>query len=141
MNNTIKTSITASLALLISFALLFTYLNLYGNVSTSNVNNDKLSFASTDLGEKRVFLLGSSYVERLNSTYIKQYLSENGLQQFQVYDIAKNGAGNPSQQIQFLNSIISAHPTVLVYGLGFRELGYKPYTDNIPKCASLGETK
>ena len=140
MNNTLKTSIAASLALLISFAMLFTYLNLYGNANSVDVTNEKLSSVMADSGEKRVFLLGSSYVERLNSTYIKQYISENGLQQFQVYNIAKNGAGNPSQQIRFLDSIVSSHPTVVVYGLGFRELGYKPYTDNIPKCASVEET-
>jgi len=139
MNDTIKTSIVASLALLISFAMLFAYLNLdtltVGQVDTTY---EKFSSAVADSGEKRVFLIGSSYVERLNSTYIKQYLSENGLQQFQVYNIAKNGAGNPSQQIQFLESMVASHPTVVVYGLGFRELGYLPYTNTSPKCASVG---
>src|SRR5690348_18000869 len=76
----------------------------------------------------------------LNSTYIKQYLSDNGLQQFQVYNIAKNGAGNPSQQIQYLEPMVSSHPTVIVYGLGFRELGYKPYTNNVPSCAPGAST-
>jgi len=89
MNNTIKTSIAASIALLVSFTMLFVYLT-YGAANPVDVSNQKFSFAGADSGEKRVFLLGSSYVERLNSSYIKQYLSENGLQQFQVYNIAKN---------------------------------------------------
>ena len=139
MNNTIKTSIAASIALLVSFTMLFVYLT-YGAANPVDVSNQKFSFAGADSGEKRVFLLGSSYVERLNSSYIKQYLSENGLQQFQVYNIAKNGAGNPSQQIQYLEPMVSAHPTVIVYGLGFRELGYKPYTNNVPSCAPGGST-
>jgi uncharacterized protein YjbI with pentapeptide repeats/LysM repeat protein len=139
MNNTIKTSIAASLALLISFTMLFVYLT-YAAGNPVDASNAKFSVAAADSGEKRVFLLGSSYVERLNATYIKQYLSENGLQQFQVYNIAKNGAGNPSQQIQFLEPIISAHPAAVVYGLGFRELGYKPYTNNAPSCASVDTT-
>jgi len=138
MNNTIKTSIAASLALLISFAMLFVYLNLDTTGNQVDTTYGKFSSAIADSGEKRIFLIGSSYVERLNSTYIKQYLSENGLQQFQVYNIAKNGAGNPSQQSQFLGSIIASHPTVVVYGLGFRELGYLPYTNTSPKCASVG---
>lgn len=138
MNNTIKTSIAASLALLISFAMLFAYLNLDTSGNQVDITSGKFSSAVADSGEKRVFLIGSSYVERLNSTYIKQYLSENGLQQFQVYNIAKNGAGNPSQQSQFLGSMIASHPTVVVYGLGFRELGYLPYTNTSPKCASVG---
>ncbi len=134
MNNTIKTSIAASTALIISFAMLFVYLDLYSSGNTANVNNENVSSDISD--EKRVLLIGSSYVERLNATYIKQYLSENGLQQFQVYNIAKNGAGNPSEQSAFLEQMVSAHPTVVVYGLGFRELGYLPYTDSVPKCAS-----
>ncbi|HEU5221199.1 MAG TPA: pentapeptide repeat-containing protein [Candidatus Nitrosotalea sp.] len=138
MNNTIKTSIAASLALLISFAMLFAYLNLDTTGNQVDTTYEKFSSAVADSGEKRIFLIGSSYVERLNSTYIKQYLSENGLQQFQVYNIAKNGAGNPSQQSQFLGSMIASHPTVVVYGLGFRELGYLPYTNTSPKCASVG---
>lgn len=139
MNNTIKTSIAASIALIVSFTMLFAYLT-YGAANPVDVSNEKFSFAGADSGEKRVFLLGSSYVERLNSTYIKQYLSDNGLQQFQVYNIAKNGAGNPSQQIQYLEPMVSSHPTVIVYGLGFRELGYKPYTNNVPSCAPGGST-
>src|SRR5574337_1482866 len=139
MNNTIKTSVAASLAVLVSFAMLFVYLN-YASVNPVDVSSEKFSFAAADSGEKRVFLLGSSYVERLNATYIKQYLSENGLQQFQVYNVAKNGAGNPSQQIAFLDSMISSHPSVVVYGLGFRELGYKPYTDGAPNCAPAAAT-
>ena len=134
INNTIKTSIAASVALMISFVMLFAYLDLYSSANTVTANNEKIS--STILGEKRVLLIGSSYVERLNATYIKQYLSENGLQQFQVYNIAKNGAGNPSQQSEFLEQMVSAHPTIVVYGLGFRELGYLPYTDSVPNCAS-----
>src|SRR5690349_172709 len=136
MNNTIKTSIAASIALIVSFTMLFAYLT-YGAANPVDVSNEKFSFAGADSSEKRIFLLGSSYVERLNATYIKQYISDNGLQQFQVYNLAKNGAGNPSQQIEFLDDIIAAHPTVVVYGLGFRELAFKPYTDNIPKCALL----
>jgi len=139
MNNTLKTSIAASAALLVSFTMLFVYLT-YGAANPVDVSNEKFSFVGADSGEKRVFLLGSSYVERLNATYIKQYLSDNGLQQFQVYNIAKNGAGNPSQQIQYLEPMVSAHPTVIVYGLGFRELGYKPYTNNVPSCAPGGST-
>ena len=137
MNNAIKTSIAASIALLVSFTMLFVYLT-YGAANPVDVSNEKFSFSGSDSGEKRVFLLGSSYVERLNATYIKQYLSDNGLQQFQVYNIAKNGAGNPSQQIQYLEPMVSSHPTVIVYGLGFRELGYKPYTNNVPSCAPGG---
>ncbi len=137
MNNTLKTSVAASFALLVSFTMLLVYLT-YATGNPVDVGNEKFSVVAADSGEKRVFLLGSSYVERLNASYIKQYLSENGLQQFHVYNIAKNGAGNPSQQIQFLEPIVSAHPTVLVYGLGFRELGYKPYTTSIPNCATGG---
>ena len=138
MNNTIKTSIAASLALLLSFTMLFAYLNLNATENHAYTTYEKFSSAAADSGEKRVFLIGSSYVERLNSTYIKQYLSENGLQQFQVYNIAKNGAGNPSQQSQFLESMVASHPAVVVYGLGFRELGYLPYTNTSPKCVSTG---
>lgn len=130
-----KTSIAASVALMVSFAMLFAYLDLYSPGNTANASNENISPDISN--EKRVLLIGSSYVERLNATYIKQYLSENGLQQFQVYNIAKNGAGNPSQQSAFLEQMVSAHPTAVVYGLGFRELGYLQYTDSVPKCASV----
>ena len=76
--------------------------------------------------EKKIFLIGVSYVNQLNSTYINHFISESGQNQFHVYKIT-DGAARPSIRISDIDEIISYSPISIFYGIGFSDIGFKPY--------------
>jgi len=89
-----------------------------------------------DPNEKRIFILGSSQIQAINSTYINEYLSINN-QNYKVYNLAYP-AESPEERLKTLDVIISAKPKIVLYGISNRDF----YTDvqneiSINKPASL----
>lgn len=69
--------------------------------------------------EKKIFLLGSSQIMELNTTYIEEYLSTIG-QDYKVYNLAIAG-DNPKERLRTLDMIISDKPKIVVYGISDRD--------------------
>jgi len=66
-----------------------------------------------------VFIVGSSQVGVLNSTFINEYVSKSHPRVI-VYNIAE-AADTPLRRASALNDIESAKPSLLVYGIGYRD--------------------
>ena len=68
---------------------------------------------------EKIFILGSSQVQAINATYIENYLLNRGYN-YVVYDLAVGG-DSPFKRLGDIDKIISLHPTIVVYGIGFRD--------------------
>lgn len=84
---------------------------------------------------KKIFILGSSQVASINATYIENYLLHEG-NNYTIYNLAI-GADLPSKRLGDIDKIISLHPSIIVYGIGFRDFE-KIQSSNL---SPLGTTK
>ncbi|HMK32792.1 MAG TPA: hypothetical protein VK431_04115, partial [Nitrosopumilaceae archaeon] len=65
MNPTLKTSLIAFCVLIITFALLFFYVNAFASVVTKDrMDLESKFYSKLDHSKKKVFLVGSSHVAR-----------------------------------------------------------------------------
>ncbi len=83
----------------------------------------------------KIFILGSSQVASINATYIENYLLNEG-HNYVVYDLAV-GSDLPSKRLGDIDRIISLHPSIIVYGIGFRDFERTQSSNLSP----LGTTK
>lgn len=84
---------------------------------------------------KKIFILGSSQAASLNLNYIENQLANKGAK-YVVYDLAI-GADSPSLRLGDVNTIISLKPSIVVYGIGFRDFERKQQLNFSP----LGTTQ
>ena len=72
-----------------------------------------------DPEKKKIFLIGSSQVHRLNATHIEDEISqtEDG---YTVFNLARDD-DKPEKRIDELEKIIYAKPVIVVYGVTFRD--------------------
>jgi hypothetical protein len=76
-------------------------------------------YSQLDHDKKKIFLIGSSHVGRLNQTDIQEYLHNNNVD-YKVYNLAF-GAEIPWDRLSYVDSIINAKPDLVVYGVGYRD--------------------
>jgi len=115
--------LTISIALIISTSSLYFMIDWYDN--TVNVKRWHEEFFPQNQDEsKKIFILGSSEVGRLNATLIQENIAENGLD-YDVFNLAYQG-DRPSKRLKFLGEIIDEKPEVVIYGVGFRDFEKKP---------------
>ncbi len=113
-------------AMLISFIVticsLILLANSYSDVGTIDQNHSffKQGF---DSDHKKIFLLGSSQVGRLNSTFISNNLSQN-YPNYNFYNLAHAG-DNPEERLAMLPTIISLEPSIVLYGISYRDISNK----------------
>jgi len=80
------------------------------------------SFYSQDFepNKKKIYLIGSSQVHRLNASYIEKYISQTE-EDYEIYNL-----GVPDDEIikriDTLQEIIDTKPVMVVYGITFRDL-------------------
>lgn len=88
---------------------------------TDHLSDNPMEFYSelSKLNDHKIYLLGSSQIGRFNETYIQNYLKDNN-QDFQVFNLAIS-ADNPEQRLRSINSILQSRPSIIVYGIGFRD--------------------
>ncbi|MDE2588212.1 MAG: hypothetical protein KGL95_00885, partial [Patescibacteria group bacterium] len=111
----------------IAFSILYVSLFLYHNKIENGLitENDQNSISRSQFysqnfpDEKKIFLVGSSHLDPLNSTFIHDYLKQQG-QEYHVYNLAE-GADTPSERFKEIDMMISSHPTVVVYGIAARD--------------------
>lgn len=65
---------------------------------------------------KKIFIIGSSSVYSINSTYVHDYLAKNDLT-YEVYDLA-DMSDSPSRRLLSIQNLISLKPDLVVYGIG-----------------------
>lgn len=114
------------LAVLASFLLSFSFLIIFLNYYTDfdELEQWKSDFFSQSFtSEKKIILLGASQVGRLNSTYIQDYLEENG-EFYSIYNLAI-AADRPQNRITSIDKILKLNPDFVIYGIGFRDFEQK----------------
>jgi len=96
---------------------------MYNSVTVEEVEltQKEVEFYSKDFdpNKKRIFLLGSSHMLGLNTTFIENYLFENNLD-YEVYNLIK-GSDKPKIRLATIDMIISAQPEIIVYGIAERD--------------------
>jgi len=104
---------------IVSFSLLLSFLTIYyiAESDTANKNVTNISIKAKDPDKSRVFIIGSSHVRMLNSTYIDEYVSNSG-KQVDVYNLRKNN-DYPSKRFDDIQAIISTNPDLVIYGIDF----------------------
>jgi len=117
---------SSNLYILSSLAIAFiitiaSFLMLYDEFPDTHVDRKKHPFFNQEfeLDEKKIFLLGSSQVNQLNTTYIvKKVLWQ--IENHVVYNLAIN-ADSPKKRYQDIEKIISLKPMIIFYGVSFRD--------------------
>ena len=122
------------LAVMFSFIItLSIFIIIFNQFSTENVNFKDHSFFNQEFDpkNKKIFLLGSSHTGQINSTLVQNNISnidENVI----VYNLAYNG-DTPKKRIEQINQIISLQPSIIFYGVSYRDFG----TNNIEQRSPL----
>ena len=80
--------------------------NWYGFFSNNNSNENL---------KKKIFLIGSSSVYPVNSTYVNHQLNLNEIN-YEIFNLA-DMSDNPKKRLQSLSNIISNKPDIVIYGL------------------------
>ncbi len=110
-----------SIIILISFIIIFSFLFVIDEkIRPKILDKDKISFFSQDFSDdKKIFVIGSSQIGRLNALNIENTIKKNNLN-YQVFNLAYDG-DIPSSRIENVQEIISLEPKVIIYGLSFRD--------------------
>lgn len=69
--------------------------------------------------DNRVFIIGSSHVQSLNTTYIHDYLLKRNLN-FSVYNFG-TGSDDPVERSRIIDTMFLAKPKIIVYGISYRD--------------------
>ena len=133
MNNTKKITLVSACALVLAFGGLFLYVKLYESTLISDSTPDTESIIPPS-SIKKIFLIGGSNTMTLNSNHIQSLLSDKGFHQYRVYNLA-HILDSPTQRMDDLDSLISAEPTMVLYGIALRSLGYQEF-DNRHPCSN-----
>jgi hypothetical protein len=125
-----KIILAVTFSFIITLSIFFIIFNQF---STENVNFKDHSFFNQDFDpkNKKIFLLGSSHTGQINSTLVQNNISnidENVI----VYNLAYNG-DTPKKRIEQINQIISLQPSLIFYGVSYRDFG----TNNIEQRSPL----
>jgi len=118
MRANINISLYVGIAFTISLVLLFSFFIMYekGILTIIQINE-------IEIGDKNtVFLLGTSYVATLNATHIQNILEENGFNMAVIHPTHSR----ITPTLEKLNDIISNKPQLIVYGIGFMDIGFMP---------------
>ena len=122
--------------LAVTFSFIFTlsiFFIIFNQFSSEDINfKDHLFFNQKfEPKNKNIFLLGSSHTGQLNSTLVQNNISdidENVI----IYNLAYNG-DTPKKRIEQMNQIISLQPSLIFYGISYRDFS----TNNIEQRSPL----
>ena len=122
--------------LAVTFSFIFTlsiFFIIFNQFSSEDINfKDHLFFNQEfDPKNKKIFLLGSSHTGQINSTLVQNNIS-NIDENLIVYNLAYNG-DTPKKRIEQINQIISLQPSLIFYGVSYRDFG----TNNIEQKSPL----
>jgi hypothetical protein len=126
--------ISAICAIIIAFSILF-IVDFFQQYSIQNntkefskvldqedqekITQTKFLSQHFDPNRNKIYLIGSSHIKPLNTTYIQEELLKNN-QDFDVYNLA-TGADSPKERLKSLDLLISSSPKIVVYGISYRD--------------------
>ncbi|MEO9309961.1 MAG: hypothetical protein ABI337_06665 [Nitrososphaera sp.] len=100
------------------FAISFSSFAVFANTFPTGLDFSQKNFFAKEFSDKKkIILLGSSHVGQLNTTYITNYLNKNDIE---VFNLAYN-SDTPERRSRFLNEMIALKPTVVIYGVSYRD--------------------
>jgi len=112
--------VTIFIALILGLAITYYVNDFYRTHFELEKWEDLFYSQHFDPHKKKIYLIGSSQVHRLNATYIEKYISQI-YQDYEVYNLGIPG-DKPSKRINSLKEIIDTKPAMILYGIAFRDL-------------------
>ena len=108
------------------FSLMFTlsiFLIIFNQFPTedSNLKDHSFFYQKFDPKNEKILLLGSSHTGQINSTLLQDNISdidENVI----IYNLAYN-TDTPKKRVEQLKQIISLQPSLIFYGISYRDFG------------------
>lgn len=101
------------------FAISFSSFAVFANIFPTGLDiSQKAFFAKRFSDKEKIILLGSSHVGQLNTTHITNYLNKENIE---VLNLAYN-SDTPERRSRFLNEMIALKPTLVIYGISYRDL-------------------
>ena len=142
MRENIKISLCVGIAFLVAFGILLLFFIMYneGLLTNTPITKGEIGVKNT------IFLLGTSYVGAINSTHVQNTLSDFGFNISVLNPI--NNEITPT--LGKLDNFISNKPKLVVYGVGFKDIGFKEINGRcnlspipsyiVPKNSTLPDT-
>jgi hypothetical protein len=137
MNYSLKIALSSFSILIFTIFLVFLFVT--DNSSKSNnvelISSQDFFSQDFDLTKKKIIFVGSSHVARVNATYVQELLvlSDN---HFDVFNLGMSG-DTPSKRLESIDDLISLKPTIVVYGIGFRDFSEFILKSEIDKPQSV----
>lgn len=120
MNSTRLVAVSTISLLIFAFLLLFIFENYVQSISPEAKALDAFDKAMLSDEHRKIFILGSSYVGRINATLLQTYLQSHGDTEYSVYNLARS-SDLPMMRLKEIDAIIAMKPYMVVYGVGFRD--------------------
>ena len=150
MTNILKILITIIISILFSYSILFYFLypEVFNNdqhfendefqFNTLNYKLDNFFLEQQNISVDKLFLIGSSHVGRVNSTFIENQLISSYTLYSKDFNLSNNLKINstfnspvvynlaiahdtPKERIKHFDKIIESNPELIVYGIGYRD--------------------
>lgn len=113
-----KIVLSVLIAFIVTFGLLFT-IQFMPKDSNNEIEKDSF-FSQKFVPETNIaFLLGSSQIGHLNTTYIIDTIT-NDFDDYDLFNLAVN-SDDPKERAESIDKIISLHPKIVFYGISYRD--------------------
>ncbi len=92
---------------------------------SDSLNTRQRTFYEQDFdpNTNKILLIGSSHVGQVNATYIDEFISDK-MPNSVVYNLAES-SNHPSQRLSSIDEIITLKPSIVVYGIAYRDFSDK----------------
>ena len=101
---------------IISFSIFYTFSYFFPSRLTYSEN---IFFKQNFDNDNKIILIGSSHVGQLNATNIEESIVKK-THEYKVYNLAYQG-DIPERRIKSLDKIVSLKPTLVLYGISYRD--------------------
>ena len=116
----VKTALAVFTALVLALAITYSVHDWFSENYGIKSNFELFYSQDFDPDKKKIYLIGSSQVHRLNATHIEEFISQT-YDDYEVYNLTV-----PNDQAEFrflrLQDMIDSNPVMAVYGITFRDL-------------------
>jgi len=107
-------------ALILALTITYSVNDWYRSNFDINKKQDVFYSQDFDPSKKKIYLVGSSQVHRLNATFIEKFISQTE-SDYEIYNLGIP-ADRPSRRIGTLQEIIDTKPVQVIYGITFKDL-------------------
>ena len=115
----VQSMIVIFVALILALAITYSVNDSYRSNFDIKKKEDMFYSQNFDPSKKKIYLVGSSQVHKLNATFIQKYISQT-VTDYEIYNLGMPG-DKPSDRIRTLQEIIDTKPIMVVYGIGYAD--------------------